>query len=107
MHKADPVEFSDVLFAAADQIEAQPFHPGQALAGVWSINSLNPPEVIIGVIVTTALARVCATRGYDLDRAMRSYLEVSKQISLQPIGTPDKVAVRHLRDAAQKVIEPA
>lgn len=105
MHVSDPKAFAAVLRNAADSIAQQPAHPGQSMPGVWSLDASHPFEVIIGIIAAAAIARACAEKGYNLDRALASYLIVAKQVSLQPVGAPDKVAAEHLRAAAE-CIEP-
>jgi hypothetical protein len=103
MHTTNPEAFAAVLREAADSISKQSTHPGQAIPGVWSLDAANPFDVTIGVIAAAAVARACSTKGYDLDRALSSYLVVSKHISLKPVGAPDKVAIQHLLDAADVV----
>lgn len=102
MH-SNPGEFADLLEAAADDIDRQPQHPGQSIAGVWPVTPEYPPEVLIGMVAAAALARVCKTRGCDLDKSLASYVQVSKNIALTLKGAPDQIAAQHLRDAAAEL----
>lgn len=103
MHRADAEGFAALLEEAADDIERQPIHPGQMMPGLWKIGGENPPERLIGVIATGALARVSRRHEHDLDVVLASYVEVSKNISITPKGAPDTMARTHLLDAAAEL----
>lgn len=103
MHRTDSEGFAALLEKAADDIARQPIHPGQTVPGLWKIGGENPPERLIGVIATGALARVARQNDYDLDEVLASYVEVSKNISITPKGAPDTMARTHLLDAAAEL----
>jgi hypothetical protein len=103
MHTNPPV-FAELLNAAAESVEAQTKHPGQIAPGYWQVGGQNTAATLIGVIAAGALARVCREQDADLDLALRSYMEVAKNVPLVVKGTPDQMAARHLRDTGDEVL---
>lgn len=104
MHNSNPEEFARLLDAAADHVAKQRIHPGQTLPGLWPINKdTHEPARLIGVIVTLALANACRDADCDLTKALESYAEVSKDVTIVPKGGPDVMAAQHLRDAATEL----
>jgi hypothetical protein len=102
MHR-DSELFAALLTDAATDIERQTKHPGQTIPGVWRLSGEDAPERLIVIIATSALSRVCQRREIDVDQALASYVEVSKNISIKPKGAPDVIAAQHLRDAAEEL----
>jgi hypothetical protein len=99
MHRNKP-KFASLLRSAAEVVAGQTQHPGQVLPGVWGIDPVFPYDVMIGLITAQALAVVCRDQDMNLDAVLISYLEVSRMIRLRPVGAPDKMAIAHLREAA-------
>jgi hypothetical protein len=97
------MKLADALESAASEIEATKQHPGQVVPGVWKVGGANSPERVIGIVVTSALAKVARRRLLDMDTLLSGYLEVSRNISLTPKGGPDVMAAQHLRDAAAEL----
>lgn len=107
MHR-NPGEFAQLLEAAAEDIGRQTRHPGQIFPGVWPVDSTeHSPERLIGMVAAAALARVCHQQGADLDSALASYVEVSKDVPLVPKGGPDVMAAQHMRDSAAALLVQA
>lgn len=102
MHK-NPTEFANLLDAAADRIEQNNIHPGQAIPGVWTIGGDNTPEKVIGTVAARALLTICKERSLPFEKVMESYVTVSRNISLKAQGGPDVMAKNHLRDAAAEL----
>lgn len=98
-----PLDVAVLLDTAAAQIIASDEHPGQVFPGVWKIGGENSPERVISVVAASALAKVCAQRGVDLEAILKSYVLISRNVALTPRGAPDTMAATHLRDAATEL----
>ncbi len=94
-------DFPELLMNAATDVEGQVHHPGQILPGVWVNEPSQPPEVVIGIIAATAVARVSAKMGLGCGQALEAYVRVSRNVGLKIKGDPAKMAAQHLRDAAE------